>query len=76
MSQTALCDEIMRLPVIDTHTHLVGDKLNAADFWEIADYFWLNQELQSAGYPADADQLSKRSGLTLLLELTTLPVIR
>ncbi|OME04478.1 glucuronate isomerase [Paenibacillus odorifer] len=59
MSQTALCDEIMRLPVIDTHTHLVGDKLNAADFWEIADYFWLNQELQSAGYPADADQLSK-----------------
>jgi hypothetical protein len=55
MSQTSLCDEIMRLPVIDTHTHLVGDKLNAADFWEIADYFWLNQELQSAGYPANAD---------------------
>lgn len=57
MSISSLLEEIMRLPVIDTHTHLIGDKLCAADFWEIADYFWLNQELQTAGYPKDAAQL-------------------
>lgn len=57
MSQSSLYDEILSLPVIDTHTHLVGNKLCAADFWEIADYFWLNRELQTAGYPAAADRL-------------------
>ncbi|OMF38015.1 glucuronate isomerase [Paenibacillus sp. FSL H8-0548] len=57
MSQPSLYNEIMQMPVIDTHTHLVGNKLCANDFWEISDYFWLNRELQSAGYPADADRL-------------------
>lgn len=57
MTQPSLYEEIMSLPVIDTHTHLVGNKLCATDFWEIADYFWLNRELQSAGYPVHADQL-------------------
>ena len=59
MSTTSIYDEIMQTPVIDTHTHLVGNKLCAEDFWAIADYFWLNRELQSAGYPVDADRLSQ-----------------
>lgn len=45
------------MEVLDTHTHLVGDRLGAADFWELAHYFWLFRELQAAGYPAHAEEL-------------------
>ena len=31
----------MGLEVFDTHTHLIGGKLTARDFWEIGEYFWL-----------------------------------
>lgn len=34
-------NRVKGLPVFDTHTHLVGDRLSARDFWEIAHYFWL-----------------------------------
>lgn len=57
MGRPSLLDDILSMDVIDTHTHLVGDNLGAEDFWKIADYFWLNQELQTAGYPASAAEL-------------------
>ncbi|MCU6707514.1 glucuronate isomerase [Paenibacillus sp. J5C_2022] len=49
--------KVMELPVLDTHTHLIGDSLAARDFWQIAHYFWLLRELQAGGYPADAEKL-------------------
>lgn len=39
------------LPVFDAHTHLVGEKLGASNFWEIVHYFWFLREMQGAGYP-------------------------
>jgi hypothetical protein len=50
-------DKVMGLEVLDTHTHLIGGKLAARDFWEIGEYFWLKEELIAAGYPADAESL-------------------
>lgn len=51
--------EIVRLPVFDTHTHLnmPGVPIPARDFWDIAHYFWLLEELWSVGYPAHAPDL-------------------
>lgn len=68
MSHASLQEEIMGLAVIDTHTHLVGDKLCAADFWEIADYFWFNRELQTGGYPADAGALPEKERAAAFLQ--------
>ena len=68
MKHTSLLDEIMGMDVIDTHTHLVGDHLCAADFWEIADYFWLNRELQTAGYPAEAASLPEDKRMEAFLQ--------
>ncbi|WP_261807944.1 hypothetical protein [Paenibacillus sp. N3.4] len=59
---------IMQLPVLDTHTHLVGDRLCASDFWEIAHYFWLFRELQAGGYPADAMELPENQRISAFLE--------
>ncbi|MCL2879474.1 MAG: hypothetical protein FWF29_04435 [Treponema sp.] len=53
MNKKQFLDEIQNLKVYDAHTHLVGSKLCAADFWEIAHYFWFLRELQGAGYPDD-----------------------
>ncbi|UUZ89914.1 hypothetical protein LJK87_28255 [Paenibacillus sp. P25] len=53
-TKLSFMEEIDRLQVLDTHTHLVGDRLCARDFWEIAHYFWFNQEMQAAGYPKHA----------------------
>ncbi|GAB6926538.1 hypothetical protein JCM10914A_05210 [Paenibacillus sp. JCM 10914] len=61
-------NRIMEQPVFDTHTHLVGDRLAARDFWEIAHYFWLNRELQAGGYPADAEKLSEAERIAAFLE--------
>lgn len=41
-------------PVWDTHTHLIGQRLAARDFWEIGHYFWFGLELKAAGYPFGA----------------------
>jgi hypothetical protein len=60
--------QIMQLPVVDTHTHLVGDRLCASDFWEIAHYFWLFRELQAAGYPANAMELPEDERIAAFLE--------
>ncbi|MFC0332452.1 glucuronate isomerase [Paenibacillus sepulcri] len=61
-------ERIMTLPVFDTHTHLVGDRLCARDFWEIAHYFWLFRELQAGGYPADAGELPEEERIAAFLE--------
>ncbi len=50
-------EKVLGLEVFDTHTHLIGGKLAARDFWEIGEYFWLKEELIAAGYPPDAETL-------------------
>jgi hypothetical protein len=60
-------ERIMGLPVVDTHTHLVGDRLCAGDFWQLADYFWLNRELQAGGYPPHAAELPEEDRIQAFL---------
>jgi hypothetical protein len=52
-------EAIHELPVFDTHTHLnqPGVPVPAQTFWDIAHYFWFQQELWSVGYPLDAPRL-------------------
>lgn len=57
MDKDGFFEEIMHMDVFDTHSHLIGDNLNANDFWKIGEYFWLLQELQAAGYPKNPEQL-------------------
>jgi hypothetical protein len=54
-------DAIYALPVLDTHTHLnmPGVPVPAQDFWDIAHYFWFQQELWSVGYPREAPELAE-----------------
>lgn len=68
MKHASLLDDIMNMDVIDTHTHLVGDHLCAEDYWKIADYFWLNRELQTAGYPPDAETLPEEQRMEAFLK--------
>ena len=52
MSRTDLLDDILALPVWDTHNHLEGSKtLCAQSFWDFGHYFWYLRELQGVGYP-------------------------
>ncbi|MEC0228657.1 glucuronate isomerase [Paenibacillus alba] len=67
-SRETFAEHIMGLPVLDTHTHLVGDRLCAADFWEIAHYFWLFREMQAAGYPDDPMELPEETRIAAFLE--------
>jgi len=55
----ALYEAVKQLDVFDTHSHLIGGSLAAADFWQIGEYFWFLRELKAAGYPANAEQLSE-----------------
>lgn len=50
---------IAQMPVFDTHTHLnlPGVPVTAQTFWDIAHYFWFQQELLSVGYPLEAPEL-------------------
>lgn len=59
MDRSQWHQEIETLPVFDTHTHLnmPGVPIPARDFWDIAHYFWFQQELWSVGYPTDPDAL-------------------
>ncbi|MCZ8514203.1 glucuronate isomerase [Paenibacillus filicis] len=66
-SKLSFMEEIDQLDVLDTHTHLVGDRLAAKDFWEIAHYFWLNREMQAAGYPANAQELPENERIGAFL---------
>jgi glucuronate isomerase len=46
-------ETIREIPVFDTHTHMnvPGVPIAARDIWDIVEYFWFRQELQSVGYP-------------------------
>jgi glucuronate isomerase len=59
MDRQAWHDEVLRMPVFDTHTHLnkPGVPVPARDFWDIAHYFWFLEELWAVGYPRDAARL-------------------
>jgi glucuronate isomerase len=59
MNREAWRHAILEIPVFDTHTHLnmPGVPIPAQTFWDIAHYFWFQQELWSAGYPVRAAQL-------------------
>lgn len=59
MNKEDFISEIMQIDVVDTHSHLIGDRLAAKDFWQIGEYFWLLLELQAGGYPKDPAQLSE-----------------
>lgn len=52
-------ETIAEMLVFDTHTHLnmPGVPVAAQTFWDIAHYFWFQQELWSVGYPHDAPKL-------------------
>ena len=59
MNNESFLNEIEGLKVFDAHTHLVGSKLCAGDFWEIVHYFWFLRELQGAGYPENYADLAE-----------------
>jgi len=61
MDRTEWREEIMRVPVFDTHTHLnmPGVPVAAQNFWDIAHYFWFQEELWSVGYPSNAMDLAE-----------------
>ncbi len=63
MNRQAWREAIHALPVFDTHTHLnMPDvPIAAQDFWDIAHYFWFQQELWSVGYPLDAAALPEET---------------
>ncbi|WP_028548187.1 hypothetical protein [Paenibacillus sp. UNC451MF] len=67
LNQKEFIEEIMGFDVLDTHTHLVGQQLSAQDFWEIAHYFWLNREMQAAGYPDNAMDLPEEERIEAFL---------
>jgi hypothetical protein len=58
---------VAELPVWDTHTHLVGSRLAARDFWEIGHYFWFLLELKAAGYPQKPDALPEAERIDAFL---------
>ena len=60
MDKYLFYSNIDSLPVFDAHTHLVGEKLRASDFWEIAHYFWFLRELIAAGYPAGYESMTAK----------------
>ena len=67
MDRHELYQEILALPVWDTHTHLTPDLLPARSFWEIGHYFWFLRELQAAGYPQQPEALPEEARITAYL---------
>ncbi len=52
MSPDDLLDDVLALPVWDTHNHLEGSRsLAAQSFWDFGHYFWYRRELEGVGYP-------------------------
>lgn len=52
MNQDSFTDEVISLPVWDTHNHLEGSRtLCAQSFWDFGHYFWYLRELEGVGYP-------------------------
>ncbi len=56
MNRKTWREAVIAMPVFDTHTHLnlPGVPIPAQTFWDIAHYFWFQQELWSVGYPSKA----------------------
>ena len=67
MNKDEFLSRLHNLEVYDAHTHLVGSKLCAADFWEIVHYFWFLRELQGAGYPDNYADLAEDERINLFL---------
>ncbi|MCE9613810.1 MAG: hypothetical protein K8T26_06005 [Lentisphaerae bacterium] len=62
-------DEVLALPAWDTHNHLdSSEHLGAQTFWDIAHYFWFVRELESTGYPANADELPEAERATAFVQ--------
>jgi glucuronate isomerase len=68
MTHEEFIAHVRDLPVFDAHTHLVGSRLRAADFWEIVHYFWFFREMQGAGYPAKPEEVPEDQRIDLFLE--------
>lgn len=65
--RTQIFDELLPLSSWDTHTHLESSpKAGARDIWDIVHYFWLRQELEAAGYPAQAEKLPETERIDAL----------
>ena len=67
MNKEQFISELENLRVYDAHSHLVGSKLCAADFWEIIHYFWFLRELQGAGYPDNYNDLTEEKRVDAFL---------
>lgn len=54
-------EAVQSLPVFDTHTHLNRPNvpIAAQSVWDIVEYFWFRQELESVGYPKHIKDLSE-----------------
>ena len=76
MDRDTLRSHYLSLPVYDTHTHLRGAGLPAADFWDIGHYFWFIRELQAAGYPEDPMALASDEGLHMSTPIELEPPLR
>ncbi len=63
-------NEIRTLPVFDTHTHMNKPKVPVAaqNLWDIVEYFWFRQELQSVGYPANAPDLEETQRMAVFAD--------
>ncbi len=66
-------ENIMAIPVFDTHTHLnkPGVPVPAQNFWDIAHYFWFQQELWSVGYPKNAAELPEEARIAHFVKAFT-----
>ena len=52
MTRDELIEEVLTLPVWDTHNHLEGSEtLAAQSVWDFGHYFWYRRELEGVGYP-------------------------
>lgn len=63
-------DQILQLPVFDSHTHLnmPNVPIPAQNIWDIVHYFWFQQELWSVGYPLNPEDLTKEERITALVK--------
>ncbi len=64
-----LWEEILSMPVWDTHTHLDESlHISAQNFFDIVHYFWFKRELQAAGYPANTDILTEEERIEVFIK--------
>jgi glucuronate isomerase len=65
---------IRELPVFDTHTHMnkPGVPIAAQNVWDIVEYFWFRQELESVGYPGKlAEDMDESERIDLFVDAFT-----